>query len=177
MKNLSGWFEPGDCRFNWADSTAMPRGGSLNDWSNSETQSWMCLCSVFRPCSSSAGANATVVPNIPGPFDFWFLMSHWNNGSMIIFITFWYSKEQAPGYLNLIFFRSRKSATHDSWSSLRSGSFAYVVPKRRWIILKICMTQNFNSSSYFFPGSAKRRTRNEHSSHGVTVQKTLFIPK
>jgi hypothetical protein len=69
-----------------------------------------------------------------------------------IYTTLWYSKEQAPGYMSLVFFRIWKSAI----SSLSEQSKVGIVS---------CL-----------PALAHKRTRNAHSSHGVREKNTPDIP-
>ena len=94
---------------------------SLIFWSISFTHICQCQWRVLRPCSSSAPANAITVPNMPFPLDDCVLVSHFSKHSVNICMTFWNSKEQAPGLLILASLRNKKSAKHSSSEHFKDG--------------------------------------------------------
>ena len=69
----------------------------LNIWLSSSTQICRCWWSVFWLCSSLAPKNAQTGPSIPFPAEVLVLVSHLSMHSVKMCMTFWNSKEHAPG--------------------------------------------------------------------------------
>ena len=108
-------------------------------WLSSLTQTCQWEWMVPLPCSLSAGANACVVPRIPLPFAFCVFGSHWRRHWIRVCTWLWYSKEQAPGYDNLILLWRFKSSRHFSLLPVDGGSlctfvirFCYNIRRFNW---------------------------------------------
>ncbi len=95
---------------------------------------------VFPPCSSSAARKANTVPNIPFPFEVFFLMSQRSMHSTTICITLWNSREHAPGFFSLMSFCKTKSAIQSASEHCNEARLCwnnYLKEYEKYMLVKI----------------------------------------